>query len=617
MKTKLRRVFILLAVLCSISALNAQIPLNIHGYVNNLNNQPMAGKTVNIIVDSVFGVLLPFNYTSVVTTMPNGYYVDSVMLPAGAVSAMVTVWVFDCINTPHYQSTLYNSPAGLPSLNFNICDSNQLPPSCNAFFTSLASPNSLNVSFTDLSSPSTGNTISSWFWTFGDSAVSNIQNPTHTYTQSGSYNVCLTITDGANCANSYCQQIVVTGSAQGNCTAGFSAYTSPGTVNASFVNTSVSTYLPAIYTVSYVWDFGDSTTLTTTNMSAITHQYPQQGTYNVCLTIVVTNTVTNMLECQNTWCATVTVGSAPPNTGFLYGMLTSNNAPAGSSVVYLIDANPLLGVLTAVDTTISIDSSGITTYYFPNITPGAYLVKAAMLPANPLYASNMPTYHLSSLFWNQATFINVLPNAFTQASIDYIQGVNPGGPGFVGGLISQGANKGPGDPIEGVQVLLLDVNNGDEPMAVTWSDANGIFGFNNIPYGTYKVYAEVLNKTTNPVIVTIDANNPSTDAIKIVVGINIISFISETDNSLNGIVGEIYPNPVSEACFIPVKVEKSTTIHIEIFDLVGKAIISEYKSTDAGSSVIAIDTGRMVSGTHILVITTPGGDRAIRRLVKR
>lgn len=40
--------------------------------------------------------------------------------------------------------------------------------------------------------------ITSWLWNFGDGSTSNIQNPNHTYTSSGSYNVSLTVGDGSN-----------------------------------------------------------------------------------------------------------------------------------------------------------------------------------------------------------------------------------------------------------------------------------------------------------------------------------------------------------------------------------------------------------------------------------
>ncbi len=40
--------------------------------------------------------------------------------------------------------------------------------------------------------------IVSWNWTFGDGATSTLQNPSHTYTVDGSYNVSLTVSDGTS-----------------------------------------------------------------------------------------------------------------------------------------------------------------------------------------------------------------------------------------------------------------------------------------------------------------------------------------------------------------------------------------------------------------------------------
>ncbi|MCB9235633.1 MAG: PKD domain-containing protein [Bacteroidia bacterium] len=60
------------------------------------------------------------------------------------------------------------------------------------------------ATFTD---QSTGNTLG-WAWDFGDGNTSTQQNPTHQYTTSGSFTVCLTVTD--TCGNdSSCQTVVI------------------------------------------------------------------------------------------------------------------------------------------------------------------------------------------------------------------------------------------------------------------------------------------------------------------------------------------------------------------------------------------------------------------------
>jgi PKD repeat protein len=614
MKAKIQRVLFLLIALAGFSTMTAQTLLIVHGTVNNLNNQPIAGKQVTIVVDSVFGPVLPFSYTGVTFTGPNGQYSDTITLPSNVFFAMVLTYVQDCNNVMQYNVSGFQPPTPLPAMNFNICDS-AVTTNCVAGFLANPSPNTTLVNFYDISSPSSGSSITSWFWSFGDSATSTLQNPNHTYAQPGTYYVCLTITDNTSCSNTFCMPVVVSGIPQNTCHAGFNAIPVGGTLGVTFMNTSVSTYGPALHNVDYVWSFGDGTTATASTMANLLHTYPAPGIYYVCLTMQVTNAATSTVVCTDTWCDSVLVGSASP-TGFLYGMLSANGAAAGASAVYLIQHNTLLGILTAVDTTLSIDSAGVTLYYFPNITPGNYLVKAAMLPSNPSYASNMPTYHASALYWNQAGTINVLPNGLTQANISYIQGVNPGGPGFIGGLISQGANKGPGDPVTGVQVMLLDANNGDQPVAVVYSDAAGVFGFTNIPYGTYKVYAEMINKTTVPVVVTIDATTPSTDGIQIVVGSSWISSISKAETFAAGVVGNIHPNPASGVCYLDIRAERAGIVELAVADLTGKVIRTQRVDLQPGLNKVKLDAETLGGGVYLVTVTAEDGTRAIRRLIR-
>ena len=59
--------------------------------------------------------------------------------------------------------------------------------------------------FTD---QSTGGAIS-WFWYFGDGNTSTSQNPTHVYTQAGTYQVCLVTVSATTCRDSVCQDVIV------------------------------------------------------------------------------------------------------------------------------------------------------------------------------------------------------------------------------------------------------------------------------------------------------------------------------------------------------------------------------------------------------------------------
>lgn len=51
--------------------------------------------------------------------------------------------------------------------------------------------------------------ISSWLWDFGDGNISNQQNPLHTYTRGGAYNVKLTATSAAGCPVTITKEVLV------------------------------------------------------------------------------------------------------------------------------------------------------------------------------------------------------------------------------------------------------------------------------------------------------------------------------------------------------------------------------------------------------------------------
>jgi len=66
------------------------------------------------------------------------------------------------------------------------------------------------IDFTDMSSI-TSSSIISWYWSFGDSTFSTLQNPSHQYFSIGTYYACLTITSINGCVDSICDSVFVIG----------------------------------------------------------------------------------------------------------------------------------------------------------------------------------------------------------------------------------------------------------------------------------------------------------------------------------------------------------------------------------------------------------------------
>ncbi|NRA10357.1 MAG: PKD domain-containing protein [Crocinitomicaceae bacterium] len=136
-----------------------------------------------------------------------------------------------------------------------------------------------DVMFFDGSTSSGPNAmIISWDYDFGDGNTSTSQNSANTYTQNGSYYVCLTIFDSDGCTSTYCDSIIISCLASPSCDAAFQ-YTMALCSEVMFFDGST-TSTGTI--VDWAYDFGDGSTGTGADLS---HTYTTDGTYQVCLTI--------------------------------------------------------------------------------------------------------------------------------------------------------------------------------------------------------------------------------------------------------------------------------------------------------------------------------------------
>lgn len=155
-------------------------------------------------------------------------------------------------------------------------------------------------------SDTTVGTPTSWRWDFGDGATSNTRNPTHTYRQTGTYTVTLTVTDAFRESDSTSQFLDLTTGAP---VASFQTQTNG--LTALFTDTSTGN--PARWS----WDFGDGFSSTQQNPS---HAYAQAGTYRVTLT--AGNAAGSSSKIEN---VTVSLGSAP-RADFTYQVSRLNAA---------------------------------------------------------------------------------------------------------------------------------------------------------------------------------------------------------------------------------------------------------------------------------------------------
>jgi len=222
-------------------------------------------------------------------------------------------------------------------------------------------------------------------WNFGDGTVSFDNNPTHTYTAPGNYQVCLwmrknpTAPGTAPCVAELCYGVVVNNPC--NLAPSFNYSPAPNQNNTFlFTNTTLTANAPQV-----TWTFGDSTTATG---NVVTHTFTDPGNYWVCMHVVASNT------CVADTCMMITVSSNPQPCN-LDASFVWQSSSASPNVVYFL--NTSLGyapgdsiIWNFGDGTTSYDVNPVHTF----ANAGAQnvclrIVKGLNTPGAPLCASEM------------------------------------------------------------------------------------------------------------------------------------------------------------------------------------------------------------------------------------
>lgn len=156
------------------------------------------------------------------------------------------------------------------------------------------------VNFTATSTINVGDTIATYAWNFGDPAsggnnTSNLANPSHTFSASGTYTVTLITTSTFGCQHTTTQVINVGPSP----IAAFSAATVCTNTPMAFTNNSQNA-------ANWFWNFGDPLTLADTSLlQNPSYTYTTPGTYTVTLTAEPSS------NCFDTAQVVVTVAPGP------------------------------------------------------------------------------------------------------------------------------------------------------------------------------------------------------------------------------------------------------------------------------------------------------------------
>lgn len=161
------------------------------------------------------------------------------------------------------------------------------------------------VQFNDLTQTNGGSPIAQWFWNFGDPGsgtgnTSQLKDPVHTFSTSGSFAVVLYSTTSSGCTDSVVKTVVVSAAP----VAQFTANTACAASETQFTDGSTT---PTGTNIAWVWNFGEpgSGINNTSTLQNPDHRYATAGNF------MVTLTVTNSNGCSNDTIIPVTVYPKP------------------------------------------------------------------------------------------------------------------------------------------------------------------------------------------------------------------------------------------------------------------------------------------------------------------
>ncbi|MEL7530770.1 MAG: carboxypeptidase regulatory-like domain-containing protein, partial [Bacteroidota bacterium] len=286
------------------------------------------------------------------------------------------------------------------------------------------------------------------------------------------------------------------------------------------------------------------------------------------------------------------------------GQVWAGNQVADDFTAWLIVYDSVAGTLSAVDTFVS-DSNNFGFFFFvaPN---GDYRIKASLNSTSSQYANYLPTYYGDELFWNNAIVVN--QSTFPFAQINLIPGNNPGGPGFVGGLVSQGANKAEGDPIAGMHVIVTN-DQGDAVMHTT-TDEDGEYELDNLAYGTYHIWIEMWGRNLEYHTVTIAPGSEIHNDLDFEVTDEDVTASGTTgiEDQLDPLSLQVFPNPLSgeQDLNVRLSLKQSAEVNFSLQNMVGQTVINETERMIAGPQSKTMKVSSLPAGVYLLRMNVNG-----------
>lgn len=470
------------------------------------------------------------------------------------------------------------------TMTINVGEDNQ----CNADFNFINDMlNPLFVHFVDQSSGE----ISQWQWDFGDGNFSFQQNPSHLYSESGFYNVCLTISNNlTTCFDTICMNIVVEDSL--NCSAEFEV-TLDTLNNTPF--TYLFTHISSNTTNSWFWDFGDGNFSYEQNPI---HTFEMAGDYLVCLSIIADS---SDFICSDTKCKSISTmqyfsfGGHAFVDGFPINIDENDSSNIATAYLYRKFKNQWKYMDER-------EFWKFGYYWFVNKLEGDYLLRIDLNEGSLDFDSYSPSYFENSCDWRNANTFNL--NNSDQFALDInmhrLSDLNNGIGSISGNIYDAEYCETQIDLSHQIVKLFNSENN---YVAFEYTDESGEFEFSSLAFGSYILKAEVTGSLSTSDFADINSSNPFSE--NHILEIDCDSYVgveeNETVNS-DFEVRSIYPIPANDFVNVKIYSVQNKNIEFELLDIMGRLVETNLFTISSGENIVQLNIQSLQSGLYVFKI---------------
>ncbi len=363
--------------------------------------------------------------------------------------------------------------------------------------------------------------------------------------------------------------------------------------------------------ISWQWNFGDGNFSSEPNPL---HDYANTGIYKIKLTVNI-QPDTNGVIYETSIVKVINVSMK--DYFHIGGHVFAGYFPIdiGEAYLYKVNSNNTMNL---IDTAIFNDSLGY--YLFYQVIQGDYIVKADLDTASVMFNQYFSTYYSNKPTWKEADTIFL-----TASNFEYDINLIPAntqmvsGPGNISGTIYYAFDNKPenGAAASNVEILLMDEDN--EPVLCCHSNENGGFEFNQLPMGSYTVYAEVTGKETFPLTVCLDENSCLMNNIVLTISNYAVNYTinAVSENKWTEMVSNPYPNPVDDYVNIDLNLTHAGTVGLYFYSATGKLIKEINLMGIAGTNHMHINISGLKQGVYFLSVSEDNRNSVVKKFIKQ